>query len=155
MYYHGYITLSPFLYVSDLSIVIDGVVASDAPLPSKDCIEIPATGTVSSNLDIHIPLMLYQFEDNDSNVWIDLEYLGTNSEEKHVWGLKEIGDNNPNTCSETVGTGTILTNTDFFMPSLNLETAQGTQNIWAKLKYVGKSSKEQQQWQLKGYGFNQ
>ncbi|MCF6202393.1 MAG: hypothetical protein L3J59_01815 [Methylococcaceae bacterium] len=153
--FHGYITRSPTLHVSDLSIVIDGVVAPDTPAPSKDCIEIPATGTVSSNLDIHLPLMLYQSQDNDDNVWIDLEYLGTNSEGKHVWGMKSIEENNPATCSETVGTGIILTNTDFFMPTLNYETAQGTQNIWAKLKYVGKNSKDQQLWQLKGYGFNQ
>ncbi|MEE9336469.1 MAG: hypothetical protein V3U87_00165 [Methylococcaceae bacterium] len=151
---NSYLTMHPGIGVSDLSIVIDGVVAPDKPAPSIDCIEIPATGTVSSNLDIHLPLMLYQFQDDD-NVWIDLEYLGRNSEEKHVWGLKEIGDNNPNTCSETVGTGTILTNTDFFMPALNYETAQGIQNIWAKLKYVGKKSDEQQLWQLKDYGFNQ
>ncbi len=152
--FHGSITRSPKLDVSDVSIVIDGVVAPDTPAASRGCIEMSATGTVSSNLDIHLPLMLYQSQDNDNNIWVDLEYLGTNSEEKHVWGFKAIGDNNPATCSETVGTGTILTNTDFFMPSLNFETSQGTQNIWAKLKYVGENTKEQQLWQLKGYGFN-
>ena len=154
MEHNGYLTIHPRIGVSDLSIVIDGVVAPDTSAPSRDCREIPAIGTVSSNLDIHLPLMLYQYQDNDANIWIDLEYLGTNLDEKYVWGLKEVGDNSTDTCRETVGTGTILKNTDFFMPSLNFETPEGTQNIWAKLKYVGKNSDERELWQLKGYGSN-
>ncbi|MCK5831229.1 MAG: hypothetical protein KAH20_13105 [Methylococcales bacterium] len=155
--FHGYITLSPLLYINDISLVIDGVVSSDQTAPSKDCVEIEGTGTVSSNLDIHLPLIEFNSDDLDAKNWIDLEYLGTNAENKHVWGRKAEGNHDTNICSETIGTGTVLLNTDLFMPSMNFDTGNGIQNIWAKLKYLGKNDKGQLLWQLKdnGYGFNQ
>jgi len=153
--FYGYITVFSYFYASDISLVIDGVVDSDATTSSNDCIEIPGTGTVSSNLDIHIPVLLYRSLEKNDNIQLDLEYLGTNSEENHTWGLKSLEVNDSNTCSETVGAGTVLSNNDLFLPSLSLETPNGIENIWGKLKYLEKNSEGQEIWELKGgYDFN-
>ncbi len=51
------------------------------------------SGVVSPNLDIHMPSLNYQSILGTQNIWADLEYLGTNSEGKHIWGLKDFGVN--------------------------------------------------------------
>jgi len=166
--FFGNVTLSSHFYASDISIEIDGVVSSDTAIPSSDCIETPGIGTVSSNLDIHIPVMVFESPENniitgidnespeDNNIIeLDLEYLGLDSEDKHVWGYKNHKVNDSSTCSEIEGTGIIQPTWDLFIPSLNLETLHDTQNIWGELMYLGTNSAEQHLWQLKDYGFNQ
>lgn len=54
-----------------------------------NCSEISGTGIVSSSLDIHMPALTYE----GLNIWADLEYVGKNSEEQHVWRLKDYGNN--------------------------------------------------------------
>ena len=49
--------------------------------------------TLSSNLDIHIPSLNYSTLLGTESIWADLEYLGTNSDGKHIWGLKGVGAN--------------------------------------------------------------
>ncbi len=51
------------------------------------------SGTVSSNLDLHMPSLNYNSLLGTQNIWADLEYLGKNSEGTHMWGLKEFGVN--------------------------------------------------------------
>ena len=48
---------------------------------------------VALNLDIHIPSATYQSLSGTSDIWVNLEYLGTNSDGKHIWGLKDYGAN--------------------------------------------------------------
>ena len=50
-------------------------------------------GTVSSNLDIHMPSLNYKSLLGTQNIWADLEYLGKNSEGRHIWGLENYGAN--------------------------------------------------------------
>lgn len=50
-------------------------------------------GTVSSNLDIHMPTLKYQSLLGVQNIWADLEYKGVDSEGQHIWGLKDFGVN--------------------------------------------------------------
>lgn len=50
-------------------------------------------GTVSSNLDIHMPSLNYQSLFGIQNIWADFEYLGENLEGKHTWELKNFGVN--------------------------------------------------------------
>ena len=50
-------------------------------------------GTVSPDLDIHMPSLNYETLLGTQNIWADLEYLGTNNEGKHIWGLKDFGTN--------------------------------------------------------------
>ncbi len=50
-------------------------------------------GTVSPDLDIHMPSLNYETLFGTQNIWADLEYLGTNDEGKHIWGLKDFGTN--------------------------------------------------------------
>ncbi|NOT85049.1 MAG: hypothetical protein HOP02_09820 [Methylococcaceae bacterium] len=51
------------------------------------------TGTVSANLDIHVPSLNYESLLGTQNIWADFEYLGTNPQGKHIWGLKNYGAN--------------------------------------------------------------
>ena len=51
------------------------------------------SGTVASNLDIHMPSLKYQTLLGVQNIWADLEYKGTNSARQHIWGLKDSGVN--------------------------------------------------------------
>ncbi|MDM8560079.1 hypothetical protein [Candidatus Parabeggiatoa sp. HSG14] len=51
------------------------------------------SGIVSPNLNIKIPSLNYQSLTGTQNIWVDFEYLGTNSEGKHIWGLKNYGVN--------------------------------------------------------------
>lgn len=133
MDFHGYITVPPFLFVSELSIIIDGVVAPSADVITTDkCQELLGAGTVSTHLDIQSPLLNYKGESH----WANFEYLGTNSQQEQVWGLKAFGVNQFNSCNEIVGTGRVASNLDIFFPSMVFDTPEGTQNIWAKLKYL-------------------
>ncbi len=50
-------------------------------------------GTVSPNLDIHVPSLDYESLLGKQNIWADLEYLGKNDEGKHIWSLKDFGEN--------------------------------------------------------------
>ena len=52
----------------------------------------PEFSTVSLNLDIHMPCASYKSLARDLNIWIDLEFLGTDSEGKLIWGLKQYGE---------------------------------------------------------------
>ena len=52
-----------------------------------------STGTVATNLDIHMPSLSYDTLLGKQNIWADLEYKGTNSEGQHIWGLKDFGVN--------------------------------------------------------------
>lgn len=52
-----------------------------------------AIGTVSPNLNIHMPSLNYQSLSGTQNIWADLEYKGKNSEGQHIWGLKDFGVN--------------------------------------------------------------
>lgn len=59
----------------------------------KQACPIPSSGTVTSNLDIHMPSLNYETLFGTQNIWADLEYLGTNSQGQHIWGLKDFGVN--------------------------------------------------------------
>lgn len=51
------------------------------------------TGTVAANLDIHVPALNYESLSGTQNIWADFEYLGTNPQGRHLWGLKNFGVN--------------------------------------------------------------
>ena len=51
------------------------------------------TGTVSSNLDVHMPSLDYETSLGTQNIWANFEYLGVNLEGRHIWGLKGFGVN--------------------------------------------------------------
>ncbi len=120
----------------------------------ENCPEILNTGTVTSNLDIHLPFINYESLQGTQNIWANLKYLGTNIEEQHIWELKDFGVNQSENCSETFSIGTVSSILDIFMPSLNYESLQGTKNIRANLKYLGTNSEEQHIWTLKDFGVN-
>jgi len=47
------------------------------------------TGTVSSNLDVHIPSINYE----NQNIWVDFKYAGISVEKKQIWELRNYGIN--------------------------------------------------------------
>ena len=51
------------------------------------------TGTVFSNLDIHVPSLNYQTLLGTQNIWTDFKYTGLNTEGKHSWELNKFGEN--------------------------------------------------------------
>jgi len=65
-----------------------GAISSAEAVPS-----VCPIGTVSPNLDIHIPSINYESQIGTLNIWTNLEYLGINSDGKHIWGLKDFGKN--------------------------------------------------------------
>lgn len=111
--------------------------------------EKPGTGTVSPSLDINIHSLNYDSSQGILNIWANLEYLDVNSEEQHLWKLKDFGLNQPS-CSGVSSIGTVSSNLDIHMPSLNFELL----NLWANLEYQGINSEEQHIWRLKDFGNN-
>jgi hypothetical protein len=55
--------------------------------------ETSCTGTVSSSLELHMPSLNYETLFGTQDIWADFEYLGTNSERQHTWGLQNYGVN--------------------------------------------------------------
>ncbi|MCK5830120.1 MAG: hypothetical protein KAH20_07425 [Methylococcales bacterium] len=49
-------------------------------------------GTISQNLDMNIPSIMYQAPFNNQNLWVKLKYKGQQGGQ-HIWGLKEYGNN--------------------------------------------------------------
>ncbi len=54
----------------------------------------------------------------------------------------------------SVEAGTVNSDLDIHMPSLNYQTLFGTQNIWVDFEYYGKGSNGELLWKLKDYGAN-
>lgn len=108
-------------------------------------------GTVSANLDISIPFINYQSADGIHNLWADLQYVGINSEGKHIWSLKEF-DYNSAQCSTV---GIVSENLDIYIPAINYQSADGTHNLWAELQYLGINSEGKHIWGLRDYSVNQ
>ena len=52
-----------------------------------------SSGTVSLNLDIHMPSLDYQSLAGNQNIWADFSYSGLNGEGEHIWVLKKYGAN--------------------------------------------------------------
>jgi len=59
---------------------------------SSSCTSSEA-GTVSTNLDIHVPSLNYETILGTQNIYADFKYEGKNSEGKHIWSLKDYGSN--------------------------------------------------------------
>ena len=59
---------------------------------STSCTE-KSSGFVSPNLDIHLSSVDYATPSGILNLRADLEYLGTNSEGQHIWGLTSVDVN--------------------------------------------------------------
>jgi len=59
---------------------------------SSPCTSAEA-GTISPDLNIHMPSLEYQGVFGKQNMWVDFEYLGTNTEGKPIWTLKDYGVN--------------------------------------------------------------
>ncbi len=57
------------------------------------CPTILDVGTVSSNLDIHMPLLNYQSLTGIQNIWADFEYYGQDENGDLLWRLKDFGTN--------------------------------------------------------------
>ncbi len=58
-----------------------------------------------------------------------------------------------NSCTSSEA-GTVLSNLDIHMPSLDYQTLLGTQNIWVDFEYYGEGSNGELLWKLKDYGAN-
>ena len=50
-------------------------------------------GVVSENLDFYVPSLNYTTLLGTQNIWINFTYIGTNSNDKHTWELKDFGVN--------------------------------------------------------------
>lgn len=53
----------------------------------------PAIGTISSDLDIHMPSLNYQSLEGLQSLWVNFEYYGEGSNGELLWKLKEFGAN--------------------------------------------------------------
>ena len=86
----------------NFKVTIHGKTGDSQGSPDPDAMGVIATenvcatdnsGTVSPNLDIHMPSLNYDTLLGKQNIWADLKYKGTNSEGQHIWGLKDFGVN--------------------------------------------------------------
>jgi hypothetical protein len=48
-------------------------------------------GTINSNLDIHIPTLIYTTPAGTYNFWLDLEFYGKGSNSEFLWEIKKYG----------------------------------------------------------------
>jgi hypothetical protein len=107
------------------------------------------TGTVSSNLDIHVPSLNYETSFGTLNIWVDFQFHGEGTNGELLWKLKNYGIS----CIESES-GTVSSDLVIHIPSLNFETALGTLNIWANFEFYEKSASGELFWKLKDYGEN-
>jgi len=61
--------------------------------PTECSSESSIIGTVSPNLDIHMPSLNYQSLGGIQNLWADFEYYGQSENGELLWKLKEYGVN--------------------------------------------------------------
>lgn len=86
-----------YLYIGEVSGSagegINGtLLISDTIIADPNC-SVPEPVKIGLDLGIKIPSAEYQSLSGTSNIWADLEYLGTNPEGRHIWGLKDYGFN--------------------------------------------------------------
>lgn len=110
-------------------------------------------GVVSSNLHIYMPSLNYQSINGNQNLWADFEYYERDNNGNLLWKLKEYGFNPCLPISSKVGT--VSSNLNIYMPSLNYQSLDGNQNLWADFEHYGQDSNGTLLWKLKGYGENQ
>ena len=67
---------------------------------------------------------------------------------------KIIKQHTTNSC-EIENIGTVESNLDIHMPSLNYQSLKGNKNLWADFEYYGQGSNGELLWKLKEYGVNQ
>lgn len=72
--------------------VLTGTEVQELYGESTTCID-SASGTVTSNLDIHMPSLNYQTLLGTQNIWADFEYYGTGPNGEMLWKLKDFGTN--------------------------------------------------------------
>lgn len=70
--------------------------------------------TVSSNLDIHIPSLIFSDPSTTLNLWANFEYYGQGPNGELLWKLKDYGDNQPTT-TENVNYTDNLTGMEFVL----------------------------------------
>jgi len=76
--------------IDSQNIAVDGIsFTKENSLPAATA----EAGTVSSDLDIHMPSLDYKTLLGTENIWIDLKYTRLNAEGKHSWELKNFGVN--------------------------------------------------------------
>jgi len=68
------------------------------PEPSIDEVDVIPTSEldsviIDSNLNIRIPTGIFQSSNGESNIWVELDYDGTNENGEHIWKLKNYGSN--------------------------------------------------------------
>jgi hypothetical protein len=64
-------------------------------------------------------------------------------------------DNISYVVNEVLSCGNVKPNLDIHMPSLNYQSPEGLQNLWADFEYYGQGSNGELLWKLKEYGVNQ
>ncbi|MBF0102789.1 MAG: DUF1566 domain-containing protein [Desulfobacterales bacterium] len=111
---------------------------------------IPETDipTLSENLSIHIPLIIFN---GGSYFWIDLAYYGQMPDGFHLWKMIQFGETT-NTPANSNSYPSIFQTLAIHIPVMKYNTSEKILNLWAEFEYYGQSSEGFHLWQLSQYG---
>lgn len=111
--------------------------------------------TITPNLDIFLPSLNYQSLTDTSNLWVELEFYGEESNNL-LWKIKDFGVNTGSAVGCTPEDSIIVSsNLDIHLLSIDYQLLSGTLNFWANFEYYGLSSEGELLWKLIYYGENQ